>query len=132
MQEKERTYSSYKSLYRVKPVLFYAGDIKLPFPINLEMALIFVFIMAFYYVICVKIFGPVLVSLGLVPWILALGLAVLSTWLTTRFDAAGKFIPRYIWDAVTYYLRRKTYTFYGKVIIRNKKHKCNWRLEVGG
>jgi len=47
--EKGRTHASYKSLYRVKPVLFYAGDIKLPFPINVEMALIFGVIYAFYY-----------------------------------------------------------------------------------
>lgn len=131
MQDKGRTHASYKSLYRVKPVLFYAGDIKLPFPINLEVTFIFGCIMAVYYLICVKVLGSLLISLGLVPWMLALGLAFLSTWLTTQFDAAGKFIPRYLFDAVAYLARRKTYTLCGKVIIKKRKQKCKWNLEVG-
>lgn len=129
--EKGRTHASYKSLYRVKPVLFNVGDIRLPFPVSVEMALIFGVIFAFYYILVVKILGPVLESIGLVPWILSLGLAVLSTWLTTRFDAAGKFIPKYLFDAATFLVRRKTFSLVGAVRVPRKKHKCIWKVEVG-
>lgn len=131
--EKEHTqtsYKSYKSLYSIKPVLFYVGDIKLPFPINVEMALVFVLNVAINFILFVKLLGSILVSLGLVPWMIALAVAALFTWITSQFDAAGKFIPLYIFDAAAFLIRPKRNTLLGKIKISNKKHTCKWKVDV--
>lgn len=129
--EQGRTFSSYKSLYRVKPVLYFLGDIKLPFPVNLEMVLIFAIFWAIYHLVLSVFLGELIRSVGLVPGIMSFGLAALSSWVSTTFDAAGKFIPKYLFDAAAFYVRPKTNTLAGPLRVSPKKQKCDWKVEVG-
>jgi len=130
MYNKRRTHASYRSLYRVKPVLYYFGDIQLPFPISVERFLIFAVVNIVFYVLFVELLGPILTSLGLVPWMISVSMSVLATWLTTKFDAAGKFIPKYLSDALLFLARSKTSTLHSRIKIRKKKEACNWKVDV--
>ncbi|MEG6617476.1 TcpE family conjugal transfer membrane protein [Peptococcaceae bacterium 1198_IL3148] len=124
-----RQANSYKPFFKIKPVIFNLGDIKLPVPVYLEWAVLFFFNLLVCYLVFGLILGSALKAIGLIPWMIVIAFTVAITVLTSKFDAAGKFIPKYIIDFLLFLIRKKKRTFLGP-IPKGSKGKFDWKVEV--
>lgn len=129
MSENLRHASSYKTLFRIMPVIFKVGDINLPFPIHLDWALLFIFYLIIYTILIGIILNPILKAVGLIPWLIVVSFSVITAVFSSKYDPAGKFLPRYISDAGIFLFRNKRHTLAGPVR-KFGKGKIKWTVEV--
>ncbi|MBB6732776.1 TcpE family conjugal transfer membrane protein [Cohnella zeiphila] len=107
MDEPEKV-ESYRALYRVRPLIYHIGDIRLWMPIRQDgiiMWLVYVFI---FFVFCYII--PVL------AWVLPFDRTItivigpiVAAYYTVKLDPAGKTVPRYLRDILHFLVRPKWY-----------------------
>jgi hypothetical protein len=105
MDEYEKV-ESYRALYRVRPLIYHVGDIRLWMPIRQDgVVMWFVYIVVFF-VFCYVI--PVL------AWILPFDRAIImvagpiaAAYYTVKLDPAGKTVPRYLRDIIHFITKPK-------------------------
>ncbi|MHB1954412.1 TcpE family conjugal transfer membrane protein [Alicyclobacillus sp. ALC3] len=123
----ETRYAAYRSLFRVKTVLYQIGDIRLWMPIDRDLILLwvqtFAFFLLFYYVIpvlaWVSPFGPAL-SLSVGP----AGLA----YLLHKLDPAGKSTSMYLRDILRYLISKKYVRRFERISPPRSKRTVNWSI----
>lgn len=142
-KNKYRFHSSYKTLFRVRPVLYRFGDIPLPIPISLEALFVFVISFLALYPIC-TILEPVTQLFHLNNLIADMVFSGIITYYTKDIDPAGKFLPVYIYDILTHMTkerhriwlggnldneRGKTYETFTVFVFKDKKPRGKVRLK---
>ncbi|RDV81781.1 TcpE family conjugal transfer membrane protein [Ammonifex thiophilus] len=96
-------WQSYRPLFRFSITLHRLGkDLPLPFPVRLETLIVFAFLLAVLYPVCwlLEPFTKAVFHLGKGPCAVASALA--GAFLLGEVDAAGKFLPVFVWDVLTF------------------------------
>jgi len=106
-ERKYNLHSSYKHLFRVRPVLYRFGDIPLPIPIKLESLIVFIFFFLTLYPVCAFIEPLTQVFLKLNALIMDAIFSGLITYYSQNVDPAGKFLPVYIYDILSHFARNR-------------------------
>ncbi|MCD1261282.1 hypothetical protein B5M42_020995 [Paenibacillus athensensis] len=103
--EQDKT-ESYRALYRVRPLIYHVGDIRLWIPIRQDGIVLWFVYLFLFFVFCYVF--PVL------AWIIPLDRVVTmligpiaAAYYTVKLDPAGKTVPRYLQDIVHFLLRPK-------------------------
>lgn len=103
--EDEKT-ESYRALYRVRPLIYHIGDIRLWVPIRQDGIVLWFVYLFLFFIFCYII--PILV------WIIPLDRTVtmvigpiFAAYYTVKLDPAGKTVPRYLQDMIHFLIRPK-------------------------
>lgn len=128
--EGKRIAYSYKSLYKVNTKIYNIGDMRLPFPINVDMAVLY-----FAYLIVFNIlFYLFPVLLMLIPVIddtlIRIGLPFAVAMLTNNLDPAGKSVMKYLLDILKFAVRSKLTRRGEKVGALASRYKPEWVVGV--
>lgn len=121
----ETRYAAYRSLFRVKTVLYQIGDIRLWMPIDRDLILLwvqtFTLFLVFYYVIpvlaWVSPFGPAIT--------LSVGPAGLA-YLLHKLDPAGKSTSMYLRDILRYLVGKKYVRRFERISPPRPKRTVHW------
>ena len=95
--------SSYRALYRQRPVIYHVGDIRLPFPVSLDMILLFFGYAALLLSLYAMV--PPLKMLPVAPVEVILGGAALGAYLSVKLEPAGKTATMFLWGLASYAFR---------------------------
>lgn len=125
----ETRYTAYRSLFRVKTVLYQIGDIRLWMPIDRDLILLwlqaFLLFWVFYHVIPILAwfspFGPALT--------LSLGPAGLA-YILHKLDPAGKSTSAYLRDILRYLLNKKYFRRFERISPPHTRRMVHWPLTV--
>mgnify|MGYP000745877202 CR=1 FL=1 len=105
MEEHEKT-ESYRALYRVRPLIYHIGDIRLWMPIRQDGVVLWFVYIGVFFIFCYII--PVL------SWVLPLDRTITmvvgpiaAAYYTVKLDPAGKTVTRYLRDILHFLLRPK-------------------------
>lgn len=97
---------SYRSLYRVRPLIYHIGDVRLWVPIRQDGIVLWFMYLFLFFVLCYLF--PIL------SWVIPLDRTVtmvigpiVAAYYTVKLDPAGKSVPRYLQDIVHFLLRPK-------------------------
>lgn len=105
MDEHEKV-ESYRALYRVRPLIYHVGDIRLWMPIRQDGVVMWLVYIVVFFVFCYVF--PVLT--WVLPFdraiIMALG-PIAAAYYTVKLDPAGKTVPRYLRDILHFLIRPK-------------------------
>jgi len=103
--EEENT-ESYRALYRVRPLIYHIGDIRLWMPIRQDGVVLWFVYIGVFFIFCYVL--PVL------AWILPLDRMItmvvgpiVAAYYTVKLDPAGKTVPRYLRDILHFLVRPK-------------------------
>ena len=122
-------YHAYRSLFKVKTVLYQIGDVRLWMPIDQDLILlwlqIFLVFVLLYYVIpilkWISPFGPALT--------LSVGPAALAYTLH-KLDPAGKSTSAYLRDILRFLLRKKLIRRFESISPPRTRRKIHWSLKA--
>jgi len=105
VEEQEKT-ESYRALYRVRPLIYHIGDIRLWMPIRQDGVVLWFVYIGVFFIFCYVL--PVL------SWVLPLDRTITmivgpiaAAYFTVKLDPAGKTITRYLGDIVHFLVRPK-------------------------
>lgn len=120
-------YHSYRSLFRVKTVLYQIGDVRLWMPIDQDLILLwlqtFLLFTVFYYVVPILAWisplGPAL-TLGIGPAALAYALH--------KLDPAGKSTSAYLRDILLFILRKKHIRRFERISLPRLRRRLKWSI----
>ncbi|MFC0213824.1 TcpE family conjugal transfer membrane protein [Paenibacillus chartarius] len=103
--DEEKT-ESYRALYRVRPLIYHIGDIRLWMPIRQDGVVLWFVYIGVFFVFCYVF--PVL------AWLLPLDRTITmvvgpiaAAYYTVKLDPAGKTVPRYLRDILHFLVRPK-------------------------
>ncbi|MFC4306410.1 TcpE family conjugal transfer membrane protein [Cohnella boryungensis] len=103
--EQDKT-ESYRALYRVRPLIYHVGDIRLWVPIRQDGIVLWFVYLFLFFILCYVF--PVL------SWIVPLDRTVTmivgpiaAAYYTVKLDPAGKTVPRYLRDIIHFLVRPK-------------------------
>jgi len=105
MDETEKV-ESYRALYRVRPLIYHIGDIRLWMPIRQDAVVLWLVYIAVFFVFCYVM--PILA--WLLPFdrvITMIAGPVAAAYYTVKLDPAGKTAPRYLRDVLQFIVRPK-------------------------
>ncbi|MFD1674791.1 TcpE family conjugal transfer membrane protein [Alicyclobacillus fodiniaquatilis] len=120
-------YHAYRSLFKMKTVLYQIGDIRLWMPIDQDLILlwlqVFLLFLLFYYVIpLLRWISPVGPALTL-----SVGPAALAYTLH-KLDPAGKSTSAYLRDILRFLIRKKTVRRFEYVSLPRARRTIKWSL----
>lgn len=97
---------SYRALYRVRPLMYHVGDIRLWVPIRQDGIVLWFVYLFLFFVLCYLF--PIL------SWVIPLERTVImvigpiaAAYYTVKLDPAGKSVPKYLLDMVHFLVRPK-------------------------
>lgn len=103
--ERDKT-ESYRALYRVRPLIYHIGDLRLWMPIRQDGVVLWLVYVVVFFLFCYVV--PIL------NWILPLDRTVtmvigpvIAAYYTVKLDPAGKTVPRYLQDVAHFIVRAK-------------------------
>ncbi|MBW4081286.1 TcpE family conjugal transfer membrane protein [Paenibacillus sp. S150] len=103
--EEEKT-ESYRALYRVRPLIYHIGDIRLWMPIRQDAVVLWLVYIVVFFVFCYVF--PIL------SWVLPFDRIITmvagpiaAAYYTVKLDPAGKTVPRYLRDVLHFLVRPK-------------------------
>lgn len=103
--EEERA-ESYRALYRVRPLLYHIGDIRLWVPIRQDGIVLWFAYVGIFFFLCYIV--PILTWIIPLDRMIIMGLSpILAAYYSVKLDPAGKTVPRYLHDLVRFHLRPK-------------------------
>lgn len=97
---------SYRALYRVRPLIYHVGDVRLWMPIRQDGVVLWLVYVVVFFVFCYVL--PVLA--WALPFDRAITMAVgpiAAAYYTVKLDPAGKTVPRYLRDILHFLIRPK-------------------------
>lgn len=105
MEDPDKT-ESYRALYRVRPLIYHIGDIRLWMPIRQDGVVLWFVYIGVFFILCYVF--PLLV------WLLPLDRTIMmvvgpiaAAYYTVKLDPAGKTVPRYLRDILHFLVRPK-------------------------
>lgn len=104
MNEQEKA-ESYRALYRVRPLIYHIGDIRLWMPIRQDGVVMWLVYLFVFFIFCYIL--PVLTVLPFDRAITMTVGPVAAAYYTVKLDPAGKTVPRYLRDIVHFLVRPK-------------------------
>lgn len=96
--------SSYRNLFRTKTTIYHFGDIRVPFPVTVDMLVLFI-----VYAALIGALYAVMPPLGnlMSPWeAVPIGAGV-GAWLSDKLEPAGKSVPAFLWGLLEWAIRPK-------------------------
>lgn len=122
-------YHAYRSLFKVKTVLYQIGDVRLWMPIDQDLILlwlqIFLVFVLFYYVIpilkWISPFGPALT--------LSVGPAALA-YIAHKLDPAGKSSSAYLRGILRFLVRKKYIRRFERMALPRARRTLHWSLSA--
>jgi len=102
----EEKAESYRALYRVRPLIYHIGDIRLWVPIRQDGIILWFVYVFIFFVFCYVI--PVLAWLiPLDPLVVMLAGPIAAAYYSAKLDPAGKSVPGFLFDVLKFLLRPK-------------------------
>ncbi|MFC4767169.1 TcpE family conjugal transfer membrane protein [Effusibacillus consociatus] len=123
--EQVETAASYRALYRIRPVIYQIGDMKLWMPIQRDGIVLWFFYLAvfFFFYFVFPLFR------WLLPFDPLLGMTVgpiACAYWSIKLDPAGKTVPAFLWDLVCYTIRPKWFLNWEHRAFRPVRGRCRW------
>jgi hypothetical protein len=104
MDEQEKA-ESYRALYRVRPLIYHIGDIRLWMPIRQDAVVLWLVYIVVFFLLCYVV--PVLALLPFDRIITMVAGPIAGAYYTVKLDPAGKTVPRYLRDVLHFLVRPK-------------------------
>jgi hypothetical protein len=106
-EEKFNYHTSYKVLFRVRPVLYRFGDVPLPIPVRLESLIVFAAAFVLLYPLCVLAEPVTRAVLHFNRLVSDAVFSGLIAYYSQNVDPAGKFLPVYIYDIMSHFIKSR-------------------------
>ncbi len=116
---------SYRALYRVRPLIYHIGDIRLWMPIRQDGVVLWLVYIMVFFVLCYII--PILS--WLLPFDRLFTMAVgpiAAAFYTVKLDPAGKTVPGYLRDMLYFLVRPKWFVRWQAIRQLGGKGKVKW------
>ncbi len=105
MEETEKV-ESYRALYRVRPLIYHIGDIRLWMPIRQDAVVLWLVYIVVFFVFC-YVFPILAWVLPFDRMITMIAGPIAAAYYTVKLDPAGKTVPRYLRDVLQFIVRPK-------------------------
>ncbi|THF74367.1 TcpE family conjugal transfer membrane protein [Cohnella fermenti] len=105
MDEAEKV-ESYRALYRVRPLIYHIGDIRLWMPIRQDAVVLWLVYIVVFFVFC-YVFPVLAWVLPFDRVITMIAGPIAAAYYTVKLDPAGKTVPRYLQDVLQFIVRPK-------------------------
>lgn len=129
-EEKYNIYTSYKTLFRVRPVLYRFGDVPLPIPIRLESLVVFAGSFIILYPICELVEPITRAVLHVNSLITNAVFSGIIAYYAQNVDPAGKFLPVFIYDILLHFIKNKRVWLGGSMESTKSKINDNFVISV--
>ncbi|NTZ20749.1 hypothetical protein EXW96_25510 [Paenibacillus sp. JMULE4] len=116
---------SYRALYRVRPLIYHIGDIRLWMPIRQDGVVLWFVYIGVFFIFCYVF--PVL------SWLLPIDRTITmvvgpiaAAYYTVKLDPAGKTVPRYVRDILHFLVRPKWFVRWQAIRQPGGKHRIRF------
>lgn len=121
----EEKAESYRALYRVRPLIYHIGDIRLWVPIRQDGIILWFVYVALFFVFCYVF--PVLAWVIPVDRIIVMLVGpILAAYYSVKLDPAGKTVPRFLLDGLLFLVRPKWMIGWREVRFSGKKVRIHF------
>lgn len=124
---KEDKAESYRALYRVRPLIYHIGDIRLWVPIRQDGIVLWLVYVLVFFVFC-YVFPILSWVLPLDPMVVMLIGPILVAYYSVKLDPAGKTVPQFLRDLLQFFGRAKWMIAWQNVRFSEKKVRLRWQV----
>lgn len=103
--DEEKT-ESYRALYRVRPLIYHIGDIRLWMPIRQDGVVLWFVYIGVFFIFC-YVFPVLAWALPIDRTVTMIVGPIAAAYYTVKLDPAGKTVPRYLLDILHFLVRPK-------------------------
>ena len=121
-EKKPEGFRSYRSLFRLKYKIYAIGDKPLPRPIPVDLAIIYLVLLAPSCLIV----GPLANMADTSPLLLGMAAAGFFTWLLGRVDPQGEPMPIFIANIIGFIFKYKKNSFNNEQAKIKRKQRLDW------
>jgi len=116
---------SYRALYRVRPLIYHVGDIRLWVPIRQDGIVLWFVYLFLFFILC-YIFPILAWVIPLDRTIIMIAGPIAAAYYTVKLDPAGKSVPRYLQDILHFLMRPKCFVRWQAIRHPSGRHKIHF------